>query len=112
MITRADLTPAQQAVQGIHAALAWASRHDIPADGTVVFLAVPDEYHLHLLGESLEQDGAEVAWFSEPDLGWALTAIAAHSSDGNAHTGYGRLSRLPLALRGGEYDDPAEKTAR
>lgn len=108
MVTREDLTPAQQAVQGMHAALCFAAQCDVPVAGSpLVFLAATDEDHLRYLGEILELSCADVAWFNEPDLDWSLTAVAA--SGGCVPR---RLGGLPLALRGGETDDDNAETSR
>lgn len=96
---RADIPPADQAVQSLHAAVQYAIQYpDVTKDWhktsqTVVLLAVPDEKYLQLHGERLELDHP-VAWFREPDLGNQLTAVAC-VCDGR------KLTKLPL-LRGGE----------
>lgn len=65
-------------------------------DQILVMLAVPDEKWLELTAARL--DGYRTAAFAEPDLGGQLTAVAAEPAARR------RLSRLPLALRGGEND--------
>lgn len=101
MVTRHDLPPAQQAVQAAHAAIAYCTENpgQITRNCTLVILAARDEEHLRSLGMQIEfiDPDTPVSWFSEPDLDWELTAIAA-AGPVTAR----RLSRLPLALRGGE----------
>lgn len=78
MIVRADLPPAQQAVQGIHAALEAGRRGLVPADGDhphLVFCTVPDESALDLAARRLRVAGIVHAPFREPDLGASLTAV-------------------------------------
>lgn len=98
MVTREDLSPAQQAVQGMHAALVYAVKYKLrdPETLTLVFLSVKDEEHLEFLRDKLEWHDILVSSFREPDLDDALTAIAVHPY------GERKLSKLPLALRGGE----------
>lgn len=103
MVTRADLSPAQQAVQSAHAALSFAVAYpDVTREWyhhgqILVLLAVPDERWLGL--EELRLEDYRTVSFHEPDLNGQLTAICAEPSAGR------RLSRLPLALGGGETDD-------
>jgi hypothetical protein len=103
VVTRQDLTPAQQAVQGAHAALSFAVTYpdvtrDWYDDGQVlVLLAAPDERWLALT--ELRLDGYKTVSFHEPDLDGQLTAICAEPAAAP------RLSRLPLALGGGDRDD-------
>lgn len=78
MIVRADLSPAQQAVQGIHAALEAGRRGLIPADGDhphLVFCTVADESALELAARHLRVAGIAYAPFREPDLDDSLTAL-------------------------------------
>ena len=93
MVTRADLTPAQQAVQAGHAALLHAHRH--PGDwhdGYLVILSVTDDVELYDLADRLDMHGHQVTVFREPDMDWRLTAIAAGPSAGRM------LRHVPLAL--------------
>jgi len=82
LVTRADLSPAQQAVQAAHAALdwalAWPDLHAAWARGsnTLALLAVRDEAALYEIGRRARQAGIASTAFREPDLGGALTAIA------------------------------------
>ena len=103
MVTRQDLTSAQQAVQAAHAALSFAVTYpevtlDWHEHGQVlVLLAAPDERWLALA--ELRLDGYRTVSFREPDLGGQLTAICAEPAAAP------RLSRFPLALGGGERHD-------
>jgi hypothetical protein len=100
-VTRADLPPGTQAVQGAHAALEFAVRHpDLVSvwargGGSLLFLAAADELALCWLLADAERNGYQAVPFCEPDLGNALTAVAVH--------GARRLcSRFPLVMGGGE----------
>jgi hypothetical protein len=101
-VVRGDLSPAQQAVQAAHAALAFAAAHPEAAahECPLALLEAPDELALCWLAEDAQRAGAAYAAFFEPDLGHALTAIALEPAAD-------RLARrFPLALReGGEQDD-------
>jgi hypothetical protein len=73
----------------------YAARNPQAAGCTLVMLTVPDDEALAFWAQKLEWSGVEVTRFREPDLGGALTAIAA-SDPGLAR----RLARLHLLLRG------------
>lgn len=86
-------------MQGIHAALCYAYDWGWPCHPehlTLVFLSVPDEKQLTLIKAKLELYDIETVPFHEPDLGNSLTAFAVGDEAEK------RLSKLPLALRGGE----------
>jgi hypothetical protein len=73
-----DLTVAQQAVQGMHAALEAARQGLIPADVDhphLVFCVVSDEDELERVARRLRVDGLRYALFREPDLGDRGTAL-------------------------------------
>lgn len=94
LVTRKDLPAGDQAVQGAHAALAFAAQRpgEWSWQGTLVFLAVPSELDLYWLLDRAERDGIAAVPFREPDLGDALTAVA-------LGTDARRLcSRYPLAF--------------
>lgn len=83
----------------MHAALYYAAQYDTNvAYGSIVFLSVPDQEALFFLTEKLHWNGFKVSYFNEPDLDGALTAIAVGAEAER------KLSRLHLALRGGEND--------
>ena len=101
-MTRADLSPAQQAVQAAHAALAFAAKHPELAAASLplALLSVPDQLALCWLIADAERARLRLATFSEPDLDDALTAIALEPAAG-------RLVRhLPLALAEGGETQP------
>jgi len=82
IVTRRDLRPGQQACQAMHAARAYAAldpdgeRQWHEKSNTIVFVSVENEAALAaMLAESLG-DGVKVAFFREPDLDNAMTAIA------------------------------------
>lgn len=102
LVTRKDLTPAQQAVQAAHALRAFVEEH--PAEdarwfkqsNTLALLAVEDEPMLHQLWCEAVDSGVRVSGFMEPDLDGAITALALEPGAGAR-----RLTRgLPLALAG------------
>ena len=83
----------------MHVALCYAAQYDINvAYGTLVFLSVPDAKKLFFWCEKLHWYGYKVTYFCEPDLNNELTAIAVGPEAAR------RLSRLPLALGGGEQN--------
>ena len=97
-MTRADLEPAQQAVQAAHAlAEFW---HEYPeaarawhgTSNTLALLSVPDEGSLAALIEPAQWRGIELAAFREPDRGNELTALAI------GPRGKSLCARLRLAL--------------
>jgi hypothetical protein len=98
VVTRDDLPAAAQAVQSVHAALAFAAYHSALAgawmanSNTLALLSVPDEAALADLVERARFHGLRISLFHEPDLGGALTAIALEPAAR-------RICRaLPLAL--------------
>ena len=82
IITRRDLSPAQQAVQAIHAACEFAENYkDLfvswrSISDYVCLLAVHDETSLLKLLRKVREKNLDYSWFCEPDLEGALTAIA------------------------------------
>jgi hypothetical protein len=97
-VTRADLPPAVQAVQAVHAALEFAAAHrDLrPWAYPLALLAVPDEAGLFAVLDRGRAAGVACEPFCEPDLAYALTAVALEPRAA-------RLARhCPLALRGGD----------
>jgi hypothetical protein len=104
VVTRADLPPAQQAVQGMHAALAFAVAYPETirawhnSSQVLVLLSAADKAALEQLHYDLPL-WLDVWEFHEPDRDGELTAIAVEPA------GADWLSRLPLALRGGDHSD-------
>jgi peptidyl-tRNA hydrolase len=101
LVTRKDLSPAQQAVQSAHALRQWVEEHpDADArwfreSNYLALLSVQDEPRLRRLWEMAEDSGVKASGFLEPDLGGALTAVALEPGPGSR-----RLTRsLPLALQ-------------
>lgn len=81
MIARADLAPAQQAVQAAHGLACWMQQYPAQASSwagqdTLVFLTVPDEGALKGLAERMQERGCTLATWREPDLGDSLTSVA------------------------------------
>jgi peptidyl-tRNA hydrolase len=98
LIVRADLSPAQQAVQAAHALQEFNLRHGDVArrwaseSNTLALLSVPDERELETFYRRAWVTGVSIAPFHEPDLGFAMTALAIGPAGK-------RLTRgLPLAL--------------
>ncbi len=99
IITRKNLKPGQQAVQGMHALREFAAKHPrvdrswYETSNTIVFKAAEDEPALwRLLGDAIK-NGIPVAAFYEPDMKNRLTALAVAPS--GAHL----CADLSLALR-------------
>ena len=101
VVTREDLSPGSQAVQGMHALTefsmyfpreyeAWyrESNH-------LCFLSVKNEHELDLLCGMLFREGVQYSMFREPDLNMSLTAIAIEATDQASAL----VKDLPLALR-------------
>lgn len=82
VVVRSDLSPAQQAVQGMHAVADFAAAHPEPfqkwqgTSNTLVFLAVDDESDVEHLFIQLAQRQDEVQITQEPDIGNQATAVA------------------------------------
>jgi peptidyl-tRNA hydrolase len=100
VVVRADLAPADQAVQGCHAARQFSAEHPeserawFQRSNHLALLCVPDEAALRGLVERARWDDVRVSVFHEPDMGNALTA-AAFEPGARGHRVCGRL---PLAL--------------
>ena len=98
IITRADLSPGQQAVQACHAAAEFLTNHvEISSvwrsnSNTLALLAVANESELAGLAEQAHAHGIKHSTFHEPDRGMELTAIALEP---NARC---MVKRLKLAL--------------
>jgi peptidyl-tRNA hydrolase len=98
LITRRDLSPAQQAVQAAHAQRQFAHEHPqierewFETSNTLAFLCVPDEEALGVLHQKAVDRDVPVAAFREPDRSDELTAIAI------GPTGKRLTKGLPLAL--------------
>lgn len=101
LVTREDLSPAQQAVQSAHALRQFVSDHpDLDArwfreSNYLALLSVQDEPRLQRLWEMAVDSGVKVSGFLEPDLGGALTALALEPGPGSRSLTRG----LPLALQ-------------
>lgn len=82
LVTRADLDPAQRAVQVAHAFRAFIAEHPTvelrwyQESNHLAFLEVPDERRLQQLAEQAEAKGLPISGFWEPDRQNELTAIA------------------------------------
>lgn len=82
LVTRADLSAAQQAVQAAHVFREFVEEHtEVERDwykssNHLAMLSVADERALHELLEQAAHRGLRVSAFREPDRGDELTAIA------------------------------------
>lgn len=80
VVVRADLSIAQQAVQGMHALRQFVADHPetdlhwFRTSNTLAFLAVPDEEALERLLAKAGDRGIRTSIFKEPDIGDRLTA--------------------------------------
>ena len=79
VLVRKDLSKSQQAVQGGHAVAEYLLRGRLSSwdNGTLIYLAMEDEYDLKSWGEIFDIMGAWWVPFREPDKDNELTAIAA-----------------------------------
>jgi peptidyl-tRNA hydrolase len=100
LITRADLSDGQQAVQAAHAMREFAEHHPevertwYRESNTLAFLVVPDEPALGVLLKKARRRDVPAAVFREPDRNNEMTAIALGSAARSL------VSNLPLALTG------------
>jgi hypothetical protein len=78
VIIRKDLSTSQQAVQAGHAVAEFLLHGHCSSwnNGTLVYLGVENENHLHLLRQKLDFEGIKYSEFIEPDIGNQITAIA------------------------------------
>lgn len=82
VVTRTDLSKAQQAVQAGHALAEYLLHNDTTWDnGTLVYLKVKNEKELISLTKLLNSDRVVFTEFREPDFGDQLTAIASLGSN-------------------------------
>ena len=100
VVTRRDLSPGYQAVQGIHAAQQFALEFPTLAEewreqsNYLGFLSVKHEGALKLLAWKAMRKGLAVAVFCEPDRHWEVTAIAIQAGSVSKKL----CEKLPLAL--------------
>lgn len=76
---REDLSPSQQAVQSVHAAIEAAKAFDLeslPDHPYVVILAAKNEQRLNRARKYLVDNGVQHTYFYESDIGNELTALA------------------------------------
>lgn len=105
LITRRDLSPAQQAVQAAHAMRQFAHEHPqldqewFETSNTLAFLSVRDEAALGVLHRKALDRDIPVAAFREPDRENELTALALGPSGKKLTKG------LPLALNDSPQKD-------
>ncbi len=101
LVTRADLSPGQQAVQAAHALREFSQHHPeedrqwYEKSNTLALLAAKDERALLRLLSEAQARGIPCSGFREPDRDDELTAVAV------GPTGKRLCRRFPLALAGG-----------
>lgn len=98
IVVRSDISPAQQAVQAIHAAATHAAIHTEVAEWPLALLSVPSLNALNKFDANLNYHArtlfCEASAFVEPDIGYEKTAIAGHGP------AMAKATRdLPLALQ-------------
>lgn len=94
VLVRDDLTPEQQTVQAIHAAMAATAEHGgLTVDTRLALLSVKDQSQLLALAGKLEQQGARFSVFEEPDHGIGFSALATAPG---FHKDFKLLHKLPL----------------
>lgn len=109
IIVRSDLSAGQQAVQGIHAALAFFVRYPLKSlwwmlrSNTLAFLAVPYEETLGVLLDQALHGAIAAIGFREPDRNNELTAIAIEPR------GAGLAHQLPSALKNHGHHDSSKR---
>jgi siroheme synthase (precorrin-2 oxidase/ferrochelatase) len=81
VVVRADLSPGQQAVQGLHALQEFNEHHPLvtsrwyTTSNTLAMLCIPDERALGVLLRKAEDRRIPVSAFREPDRGNEMTAL-------------------------------------
>lgn len=87
VVTRRDLIPGSQAVQGMHAltefSMYWPKQYEAwyRESNHLCFLSAATELELGLLCGKLFREGIIHSTFREPDLGMSLTAVAIEATD-------------------------------
>lgn len=100
VVTRRDMSPGYQAVQGIHAAQLFAVEFSAlnkawqEQSNYLGFLSVKNEGVLKNLAAKAMRRGLAVAVFCEPDTLWHVTAIAIEAGSKSRKL----CEKLPLAL--------------
>ena len=101
VVTRSDLSPAQQAVQSAHAAIDFCFEHPSRAgpwqkeSNYLVLLSLNNEEQLKLLIRNCERLDLRHTVFREPDIGNLITAVAIEPSEKTQKL----VSRIPLMLK-------------
>lgn len=100
VVTRRDLPPGSQAVQGMHALVEFSMYYRQKYEewyresNHLCFLSVANENALSSLCGNLFREDVTHSAFREPDLGMSLTAVAIEATDRAS----GLVSDLTLAL--------------
>lgn len=81
IVSRGDLAPGIQAIQGIHVAIQFIMEHEVAREwyensNYLCFLAVRNENHLKELIDKAREKNIPISIFREEDLNDEITAIA------------------------------------
>lgn len=101
VVTRRDLSPGAQAVQGMHALVEYSMYHKeaylewFRESNHLCFLSVGDEKELDALCGTLFTHDVVHTMFREPDMGMSLTAVAIEATDRASEL----VKKLKLALK-------------
>ena len=99
VVTRKDIDPGLQMSQSGHALAQFFLEHPERANqlnnNFLICLSIENEEKLHKLYNKLEERGIAVSYFTEPDIGHQMTAIAFEGSKEASKV----TSSLPLALK-------------
>lgn len=84
VVVRKDLSDSQKAVQGTHAAIEATKKYKIATKEhpSVIYLVVKNEYQLKKTAKYLLECGINTTVFTEPDIGYEVTAIATEPLSG------------------------------
>lgn len=101
VVTRADLPPGCQGVQGMHAVIQFvfentdSSKEWFEKSNYLGFLSVPNEQELYSLIQKASERNIKCSVFREPDIDNQITAIALAPGEQTKKL----CNRLPLALK-------------
>jgi len=101
IVTRADIIPGYQAVQGIHAAIQFATEYPeinkewFEKSNYLGFLSVNNELELFKLIENASKQNIKFSIFREPDINNQITAIALAPGSSTKKL----CNKIPLALK-------------
>ena len=78
VLVRKDHSKSKQAVQAGHAVAEYLLTNPRTEwkNGTLIYLQVPDEQTLKEWHSKLKDEASDLVWFTEPDIGDQVTALA------------------------------------